>query len=148
MITSKDSFTVMNHADMTFDETPFEVFADAMWNDCDTITLPVRGSYHITYNFNLIFPYLEVAGVNARDSVTLRMVNELNVDVPASYMEEYREFYDGVRYYSESEVKSRTFTLFNPVPGTKYFLQVKGVLNSGLINIAVTRPSITYLLVR
>jgi hypothetical protein len=148
VITSKDSFTVMNHADMTFDETPFEVFGDVLWNDCDTITLPVRGLYHVTYDFNLIFPYTEVSGINARDSVTLRVVNELGVDIPASYLEEFKEFYDGIRYYPQSAAKSKTFTLFNPLPGTKYFLQVKGVLNSGLINIAVTKPSVVYLLVR
>ncbi|MBN8585132.1 MAG: hypothetical protein J0M37_08550 [Ignavibacteria bacterium] len=148
VISAKDSFTVMNHADMTYDETPFEIFADALWNDCDTITLPIRGLYHITYNCNVIFPYTEVAGIFARDSITMRMVNELSVDIPASYLEEFREFYDGTRYYPESHVKSRTFTLFNPLPGTKYYLQVKGVLNSGLINIAVTKPQITYMLVR
>ncbi len=147
-ITARDSFTVMNHADMTYDETPFEVFGVSSWSDCDTITLPVRGTYIITYDCNLIFPYTEVSGINARDSATLRIVNELNVDIPASYTEVWKEFNDGIRFYPESRPVSKSFTLFNQVPGTKYYLQLYGVLNSGLINIAVTKPGITYLLVR
>ena len=148
VINAKDSFTVMNHADMTYDETPFEVFGVSVWSDCDTITLPVRGSYIITYDCNMIFPYSEVSGINARDSAILRVVNELNVDVPASYTEVWKEFNDGIRFYPESRPVSRTFTLFNSVPGTKYYLQLYGILNSSLINIAVTKPTMTYLLVR
>lgn len=148
VVTARDSFTVMNHADMTYDETPFEVFGGGSWNNCDTITLPVRGSYIITYDCNMLFPYSEVSGINARDSALIRMVNELNIDVPASYSEKWKEFNDGIRYYPESNPVSKTFTLFNSVPGTKYYLQVFGVLNSGLITIAVTKPTVTYLLVR
>lgn len=147
-ITARDSFTVMNHADMTYDETPFEVFGVDPWSDCDTITLPVRGSYIITYNCSMLFPYSEVASVNARDSARLRIVNEFNVDIPASYTEMWKEFNDGVRYYPQSNPVSKTFTLFNAVPGTKYYLQVFGALNSAMITIAVTKPTITYLLVR
>ncbi len=148
VITARDSFTVMNHADMTFDEAPVEVFAVDVWNDCDTITLPVRGQYIITYNCSLVFPFSEITGVNARDSAIIRVVNELNVDIPASYTEVWKEFNDGNRYFPESKPLSRTFTLYNPIPGTKYYLQVYGALNSQLITIAVTKPSITYLLVR
>ena len=147
-ITARDSFTVMNHADMTFDEVPFEVFGVNPWSDCDTVTLPERGLYMITYDCSVLFPYSEVAGVNARDTARLRLVNELNVDIVTSYSELWKEFNDGIRYYPEAQTLSKTFTVFNSVPGTKYYLQVFGALNSGLITIAVTKPSITYLLVR
>lgn len=148
VITSKDSFTVMNHADMTFDETPFEVFGVSSWSDVDTITLPSRGSYIMTYDINLIFPYSEIAGINARDSVKLKVVNEFNMDITGSQNEEWMDFYDGARYQAESHTISRTFTLFNAVPGTKYYLQVYAVSGSGLISNAVTKPVMTYLLVR
>ncbi len=148
VVTGKDSFTVINHADMTFDETPFEVFSDNMWNDCDTITLPVRGTYIITYDCNMLFPYSEVSGVYAKDIARLRVVNELNVDLPASYTEMWKQFNNTFSYSPESNPISKTFTLFNSVPGTKYYLQVYGVLNSGMITIAVTKPTVTYLLVR
>lgn len=81
VINARDSFTVMNHADMTYDETPFEVFGVESWSDCDTVTLPVRGLYTITYDCSVIFPYTEVSGINERDSVILRVVNELSVDI-------------------------------------------------------------------
>ncbi len=147
-IISRDSFSVMNHSDMTFDETPFEVFGVSSWSDVDTITLPVRGSYIMTYDINLIFPYSEIAGINARDSVKLKVVNELNQDIMGSQCEEWMDFYDGARFQPESHTVSRTFTLFNAVPGTKYILQVYAVLGSGLISNAVTKPVMTYLLVR
>lgn len=148
VINARDSFTVMNHADLTYDETPFEVFGVESWSDCDTVTLPVRGLYTLTYDCSVIFPYSEFSGIHERDSVILRMVSELNVDIPASYTEYWREFYDGTMYHPESRPLSKTFTLFNSVPGTKYYLQVYGILNTGLINIAVTKPTITYMLVR
>lgn len=148
VISARDSFTVMNHADMTYDETPFEVFGVESWSDCDTVTLPVRGLYTLTYDCSVIFPYSEFSGIHERDSVILRVVNELSVDIPASYTEYWREFYDGTMYHPESRPVSKTFTLFNAVPGTKYYLQVYGILNTGLINIAVTKPTITYTLIR
>jgi hypothetical protein len=148
VITARDSFTVMNHADMTYDETPFEVFGVSTWSDCDTITLPVRGSYTITYDCSMIFPYSEISAVTARDSARMRMVNELSVDIPASYLEAWKDFNSEYKYYPESKPVSKTFTLFNSIPGTKYYLQLYGVLNSALITIAVTKPTVTYLLVR
>jgi hypothetical protein len=147
-ISARDSFTVMNHADMSVDKVPIEIFGVSSWSDCDTITLPERGLYMMTYDCNVIFPYSEVSGIIARDSLSLRIVNELNVDLAASYLEMWKDFSDGSRFYPESNPVSRTFTLFNAVPGTKYYLQVYAVLNTGLINTAVTKPKITYLLVR
>ncbi|KXK45207.1 MAG: hypothetical protein UZ05_CHB002002503 [Chlorobi bacterium OLB5] len=148
VINARDSFTVMNHADNTFDETPFEIFGVESWSDCDTITLPVRGLYQLTYSLNLIFPYTEVSGIQQRDSAIIRVVNEMFVDIPASYSEEWKEFYDGAVYRPESKTVTRTFTLFNSVPNTKYYLQLYGILNTSLVNIAVTKPGMTYLLVR
>lgn len=148
VVNARDSFTVMNHADNTFDETPFEVFGSTVWSDCDTITLPVRGLFQVTYSLNLIFPYTDVTGIQQRDSAIIRVVNEMFVDIPSSYSEEWKEFYDGTRYMPESRTVTRTFTLFNSVPNTKYYLQLYGIQNTGLVNIAVTKPSMTYLLVR
>ncbi len=146
--TAMDSFTVMNNADMTFDEAPFEVFGVSSWSDVDTISLPVRGSYMISYSVNLLFPYTEVTGISARDSVRLRIVNELNQDLPLSYAEEWIEFNDGTRYSPASHTVTKTFTLFNSLPGMKYYLQLYAVLGTSLINAAATKPTITYLLVR
>lgn len=152
-ITARDSFMVMNHTDMTIDVTPFEVFGVDVWSNVDTLTLPVRGTYIITYDCSLIFPYSVVSGVDARDSVMLHVVNEISTEISGSYMEVWKEFKNAEGLYSqyyqpESNPVSKTFFLFNPAAGTKYILQVRADLNTELVNAAVTGPQMTYLLVR
>lgn len=151
--TARDSFIVMNHTDMTIDETPAEVFGVDTWSDVDTVTLPVRGTYIITYDCSLIFPYSVVSGVDARDTVMLRVINEFNVDKSGSYTELWKDFKNAEglnsQYYQpESNPVSKTFFLFNPTAGTRYILQIRADLNTSLVNAAVTKPQMTYLLVR
>ncbi len=143
-----DSFTVMNHADMTIDAVPSEVFGDDAWNNVDTVLLPARGLYTITYDCSVIFPYSEVSGVTARDSVMLRFTDQLNDPKEGSYTEIWKDFNTFFAYYPESRPVSKTFTFFNTVPNTPYFLQVRADLNTSLVNAAVTRPQITYVLIR
>lgn len=146
--TARDSFMVMNHTDMTIDETPFEVFAVDSWSDADTVTLPVRGTYIVTYDCSLIFPYSDIAGITARDTVMFRVVDGLSADKTGSHAELWRDFNSTVNYSPESNTISRTFFLFNASAGTKYVLQVRADLNTELVNAAVTKPQFTYLLVR
>ncbi|MBZ0204238.1 MAG: hypothetical protein K8I03_14580 [Ignavibacteria bacterium] len=147
-ILARDSFYVMNHSETVTDDTPELFFADGSWNNCDTITLPARGQYIITYDLSLIFPFSEVIGIAARDSVLIRVVNELNVDKQGSHSEVWQEFNDAISYFPESHTLSRTFSLFNPTAGEKYFLQLKGLIHTELVSAAVTKPQMTYLLVR
>jgi hypothetical protein len=138
----------MNHAEMTIDQTPFEVFGDDAWNNVDTVILPARGLYTITYDCSVIFPYTEVSGISARDSVMLRFVDLLSGPKPGSYTEIWKDFNNFFAYYPESRPVSKSFTFFNIVPNSTFYLQVRADLNTSLVNAAVTRPEISYVLIR
>jgi hypothetical protein len=145
---SKDSFSVLNHADFTYDQNPFEIFADYNWNNADTVILPLRGLYALTYDLNLIFPYSSIENISARDSIIIRMINEFNTDIPVSYSEVWKDFSADVKSLPEQKSMSKTFVLFNQYPNMKFYLQIKGINNSGLIAAAVSKPSLTYILIR
>jgi hypothetical protein len=150
-INARDSFTVLNDAGHSAKVNPDEeIFADALWNAADTITLPVRGTYMITYNAELIFPYQNVEGINARDSVEFRMIREFDGfdNTPYTNLSVWREWIGHLNYTPESSPVSKSFSLFNQFAGGKWILQVRGRINSALIIAAVTRPQITYVLVR
>lgn len=154
---SVDSFYVMNHSAMVTDEAiPFEVFGEDNWNTCDTVVLPARGLYLVTYDCNLMFPYSELFGITARDSVEFRLVaapgTENETVVPGSHSEIWKDFNSADKYFPESSPLSRSFTYFfdqlQPLQSGIFYLQIRADLNSALINAAAAKFQITYLLVR
>jgi len=150
-INARDSFMVLNDAGHSAKVNPDEeIFADASWNAVDTITLPVKGTYMITYNAELIFPYQNVEGIAARDSVEFRMIREFDGfdNTPYTNLSVWRDWVSQMNYTPESSPISKSFSLFSQFAGGKWILQVRGRINSALIIAAVTRPQITYVLVR
>jgi len=154
---STDSFYVLNHSAMVTDETrPFDVFADDNWNTCDTVVLPSVGLYVITYDCNLVFPYAEILGITARDSVQFRLVASPGTEneniITGSYSEIWKDFDATIRYEPESFPLSRSFSYYfdkmQSQQSATFYLQIRGDLNSGQISVAATKFQITYLLVR
>lgn len=162
VISGVDSFSVLNEAStLNADGYDTEFFGVDTWTTVDTLQLGVRAKYLITYDVNLIFPYVEVNGVDATDSVNFRMVTSPGTEdeyvLTGSTMLCWKTFLNtyglvSQTYPQQSGNISRTFAYnFTGLPftvnGTVY-LQVRADLNTSLTTVALTKPQITYMLVR
>lgn len=162
VINAQDSFSVLNEAaTLNADGYDEEFFGVDDWTTIDTLQLGVKAKYLITYDVNLMFPYTEVNGVDARDSVVFRMVikpgTEDETVLPGSTVINWKDFKNtyalsSQTYPAESTIISRSFAYnFTGAPLTAdatVYLQVRADLNSSLITVGLTKPQITYMLVR
>lgn len=159
-VSGKDSVIVVNHGDNSIGYSyDIETFGVDSWSNVDTVLLPERGTYQITYHGELIFPYTLVSGIDARDTVQFRIIREFDGfdNVPQSLTTIWKDFASTSSglgspveqfYQPESNPISRTFTMFNQFAGSKWIVQIRADLNTSLINAAVTKPMINFLLIK
>lgn len=162
--TLNDSSIVINHgANSEGYKYPDEYFGVDTWTTIDTVWFPERALYSVTYQAELLFPYVEISGIDARDTAQFRLVykpgTEDEIINQSSILTVWKDFKSTAGlmtpveqfYQPESQSVSRTFLLSHPLTmagDNKWFLQLRGDLNSAFTSIAATKPLITYILIK
>lgn len=160
-LSASDSARVIGDASTVHSETfDYEVFADDNWNNLDTVIITERGLYVITYDTELAFPYsdISVGSISDKtDTVQFRLViapaTENETVISGSLLKIWKHFTVDLGYTAESRTVSKTtsylYTKETPFQaGISVILQIRGDINTELINAAATEPSITINLVR